>query len=321
LRPDQWHNWLNVLKFEWSDVVVPGSCLVGGLKLRILLRGLAPLILLLFPLAISIVMCMISHCRAQIADRTKTLVGEGFKDAVLRALPYVIVISFCLNQSVSAGIFSAWDCVEFMQDSATGAMRQFLREEPSIECETDEHWEIKRVAYVFFAMWPVGVPILYFLMLWPCREALVNGRTTPLTRATSFLHKEYSGQYFWWESLFVLQRVMVTGFSMFFFQAKYTVWRILFGIYITVSYMALLLTFRPYVQRDLNFLAAVGAQFALGCTILNALCIRIFDEIKANSGLQDAQRIMGFDSPSDVSTLRRKVVTSLALGLALSNVL
>jgi hypothetical protein len=83
------------------------------------------------------------------------------------------------------------------------------------------------------------------------------------------------------------------------------VFRIIFGIYITMSYMALLLTFRPYHHRDLNFLAAIGSQFALGCTILNALCIRIFDDIKAKSGLHYAQQTMGFDSPSEVSAERQ----------------
>jgi hypothetical protein len=52
--------------------------------------------------------------------------------------------------------------------------------------------------------------------------------------------------------------------------------------------------------------------------MLNALCIRIFDEIKASSGKtavqaeQDAKRIMGFDSPADVSTQRRRLIRALA---------
>jgi hypothetical protein len=75
---DKWHNWLYVLKFEWSDVLVPGSCLVGGLKTRILLGGLAPLLFMLSPLVLSIVLYMFANCRAQItklADDTQWEVG------------------------------------------------------------------------------------------------------------------------------------------------------------------------------------------------------------------------------------------------------
>jgi hypothetical protein len=63
---------------------------------------------MLSPLVLSIVTHMISYYHTRITVRTKAPFGEGFKAAVLRALPHVIFISFCLIQSVSAGIFSAW---------------------------------------------------------------------------------------------------------------------------------------------------------------------------------------------------------------------
>jgi hypothetical protein len=79
----------------------------------------------------------------------------------------------------------------------------------------------------------------------------------------------------------------------------------------------LLLAAPPLTQRLMDrdlppqFLAAVGSQFALGCTMLNALCIRVFDEIEDKSSLPRAQQIMGFQNPSEVSIQRRRVVMSL----------
>jgi hypothetical protein len=160
-----------------------------------------------------------------------------------------------------------------MSDSETGARREFLREDMSVECSTDEHDQIKQIAYVFFAIWPLGVPLLYLLMLLPCRDALISSRSTPLTRATSFLHDEYVAQYFWWEALFVLQRLTVTGFAMFFLTAKQAIWRILFGIYATVGYMSLLLIFRPYVHRDLNVRRARPLDLRVALSLsLSACC-------------------------------------------------
>jgi hypothetical protein len=303
-----------VLRFDWSNYVVPGACLVGGLKMRFLLRGLAPLLLIAIPLMISVVSHMTSYCHARITGggeaKDKTPFGSGFKAAVLRALPYAISISFCLVQSVSRNTFSAWDCEEFMFDSATDTKKQFLREDLSIECGSEQHTQIKNVAYVFFAIWPVGMPLVYLLMLLPSRNALIKKSTTPLTRATSFLHEEYVGKLFWWEPLFVLQRLMVTGFVMVFFQAEFAVWRILFGIAVTTMYGFMLLIFRPYRKGDLNFLAAIGAQLALAFSMQLALCTRIFNDIAARHEAKDARQIMKFHDPSKVCTSRRCVVTA-----------
>jgi hypothetical protein len=195
-RSDEWLDWLDVQKFDWSDSVVPGACLVGGLKFRLLLRGLGPLLLMLVPLVLSIVPHIISYSYARIvqvkrANRTQQPFGEAFKVASLRALTYMIFISFALVQSVSAGIFSAWDCVEFTTNSVSGTQTAFLREDLSIECGSSQHRQLKNIAYIFFTIWPVGMPLLYLLVLLSCQDALVKKRSTPLTRATSFLHQEY----------------------------------------------------------------------------------------------------------------------------------
>jgi len=177
-----------------------------------------------------------------------------------------------------------------------------LREDLSIECGTDEHIQLQTIAYLFFAIWPVGMPILYFLVLLPSRKSLEAQPqvSTPLTRATSFLHQEYIGRYYWWESLFVLQRLMVTGFVMMFFTAEYAVRRIMFGISATLVYMAMLLIFRPYAISGLNFLSAIGSQFALAFSMLCCLCLRIFNDIAARHNIEDAQQIMKFQGPPDM---------------------
>eukprot|EP00966_Prymnesium_polylepis_P212481 4921956-Prymnesium_polylepis.1 len=36
-------------------------------------------------------------------------------------------------------------------------------------------------------VWPVGIPVLYFVLLWRSRHELRKGIPTPLSRATAFL--------------------------------------------------------------------------------------------------------------------------------------
>jgi hypothetical protein len=99
---------------------------------------------------------------------------------------------------------------------------------------------------------------------------------------------------------------MVTGFAMMFYSTKYAARRITLGLVATVTYMALLLILRPYVQRELNWLSAIGSQFALGFSMLVVLYISMFNDIKANNNLPDAKEIMKFDSTSDVRAKERR---------------
>jgi hypothetical protein len=93
------------------------------------------------------------------------------------------------------------------------------------------------------------------------------------------LHQEYKTRFFGWEPLFLLQRLMVACFVMVFIQAKFAIRRIIFGVSITAMYLVMLLSFRPYLRRELNYLAAIGSQLALVFFMLVALHIRIFDDI------------------------------------------
>eukprot|EP00966_Prymnesium_polylepis_P167601 3874359-Prymnesium_polylepis.3 len=41
-------------------------------------------------------------------------------------------------------------------------------------------------------VWPVGIPVLYAMLLWASREALRTGIPTSLSRATAFLSEDFN---------------------------------------------------------------------------------------------------------------------------------
>ena len=41
---------------------------------------------------------------------------------------------------------------------------------------------------------------------------MLQKRSTRLVRATAILHKEYHAAYFFWEPIFLLQRLLISGF-------------------------------------------------------------------------------------------------------------
>ena len=119
----------------------------------------------------------------------------------LNALPLVLFLSFLLCASTSSSIFRAWDCVSYDVDSAAGRDKAFLRSDLALQCwqasssgteSTAEYQRVRAVALAFVVLWPIGFPLLYLALLLPQRRLLRERRTSRLSRATAFLHREYA---------------------------------------------------------------------------------------------------------------------------------
>ena len=80
--------------------------------------------------------------------------------------------------------FDAWSCYTFIDS-------EWLKEDVSIQCGTDEHWRVKAVAIVAIIFYPVGLLILNASLLFSARHAIVKGRPTVLSQSIAFLYREY----------------------------------------------------------------------------------------------------------------------------------
>lgn len=75
-----------------------------------------------------------------------------------------------------------------------------------IECTTgvwapnaqysEAHRRIIVLALVTIAIYPFGVLVFQGALLILARKGIMSGRPTPLTKATSFLHRQYKPQFF-----------------------------------------------------------------------------------------------------------------------------
>ena len=48
-------------------------------------------------------------------------------------------------------------------------------------------------------MYPVGIPLMYLLLLIAARKAIVKERPTRLSAALSFLHRDFVARLYWCE--------------------------------------------------------------------------------------------------------------------------
>ena len=113
------------------------------------------------------------------------------REAARRAAPLSLFISFCFFPSVSSAVFRSWSCIEYedASDSNTVA-RAFLRADLAVECGTKAHSAVTDIAWAFFAVWPLGCPLLYLALLLSLRPLLLERRLSDFSRATAFLHRE-----------------------------------------------------------------------------------------------------------------------------------
>ena len=129
---------------------------------------------------------------------------------VQRTLPLTLVLTFILVPSTATQIFKTFQCDGYQFDSS-GATRRYVRDDPSLSCNSDEYKRTEFIAFVMVTIWPVGVPALYALLLFASRDAIRTGVHTPLSRATAFLWADYDRSAYLWEPLEMCRKLTLTG--------------------------------------------------------------------------------------------------------------
>ena len=76
----------------------------------------------------------------------------------------------------------------------------FLKADYRIVCYGAEHETIKAVAILAVCLYPVGIPLMYLLLLIAARRAIIEERPTRLSTALSLLHRDFVKRLYWCES-------------------------------------------------------------------------------------------------------------------------
>ena len=107
--------------------------------------------------------------------------SEGTGEGLMAALPSLLSLTFLVFPMVSSAAFRAFSCESF------DGGQSFLRADYSLECDTTEHTVAKGLALLGILTYPVGISLLYILLMLRARRALRDERPTKLSQALSFL--------------------------------------------------------------------------------------------------------------------------------------
>lgn len=135
-----------------------------------------------------------------------------------RHVMVALLLSFFIFTSVSTTIFRVFVC-----DGTAVPGKSFLRADYTIECYDSRHLAYRIYASFMVAVYPIGIPLAYFGLLFPYNKALhpigtedkhmsrsqrnLNREITP----SKFLWQDFRPHLYYYESIECIRRILLTG--------------------------------------------------------------------------------------------------------------
>jgi len=228
------------------ETAIPPTCF-GSYQNRLLISSCWPLVLL-----VAVLVALIF--RELVRDiGYPQLIRRGKCDAALvglqSSLPMTLVVTFLLVPSTATRLFKTFLCDPIEHDATAKITRRYLHDDLTMSCDSPEYEATKTTALVLIAVWPLGVPVLYFLLLCASREALVDGIPTPLSRMTAFLSADYKATAWWWEPVEMCRKLFITGWVML-IEESFEQARVVAALLVSISFQALHLSVMPLKRPE-----------------------------------------------------------------------
>jgi len=299
----QYTKWLNLLELPAEigfGSIIQADCF-GSYRTVLLIGGIWPIILLLI-VTLGYVFWELAHdqLKKEAVHRTqRAAVRTGFK----RSLPIMTVLTFILVPSTATTLFKTFLCDPVEYDSIVGITRRYHHEDLKLSCDSYDYTLTSRTAVVLIFIWPIGVPLLYALLLWASRDALRTGNATSLSRATDFLSADYKSSHFWWEPLEMCRKLALTGWILLIGE-NFEQARVLVAICVSIAFQAIHLSIQP-LRRAEDGVLVHSTELALIFIYLCVLLIKSCDmsSVKGNHiTKEDARAIcttFGFGDSAD----------------------
>ncbi|GMH92878.1 hypothetical protein TL16_g12477 [Triparma laevis f. inornata] len=227
-------------------------------------------------------------------------------DLKVKVFQVFLTLTFIVLPSVSIKIFSTFACQRFDGDYGS-----YLKADFSINCNSDEHKAYQTYAALMILLFPIGVPVMYFVLLYKKREKLDPGQRHFATRTSeedalkealairakleledsslrslSFLYSSYEPRMWWFEVFETLRRLCLTGFLV--FLAPGTAAQVCFSMIMCMGSMRVYSGCSPFISDFYDSFSEV-AQWQLFFTMFGALAI------KANLDQENIQDKTYFD--------------------------
>jgi hypothetical protein len=244
------------------------------------------------PLTIAGLVLVLAAVHALSASRARSA-----RKVLKRAATPLLLLAFVSYPLVATKAFEAFSCYQF-SDS------RFLKADVAVECNSIEHDDVRRLAWVAICVYPVGLLVLNAILLFTARRAIVSKRPTTLSKSISFLHKQYKPEFFWWELCEMLRRFVLVGLMVL---MQDTMMQLLIGMLLAAAFLLFQVQAAPYVSMTDNLLAA-ASSFCLVVVFLSSIAFKytvLIDIPDIQSKMSSEQR--------DLYVLNQELVTVITI--------
>jgi hypothetical protein len=174
------------------------------------------------------------------------------RKALHRAIPSTLWITFLVFSLVSSPAFEVFDCEQFEKDNQTIS---FLRADYTVTCSIDgvrqpEYNTLWILAIVVILIFPVGIPILYAILLF-------GPRSSTMAQKLDFLTANYRRQFYYWELIETFKRLLLASFFALPFLGHGTLTQLLIALAAQIVFLILQVYARPFHRQSDNFFACI----------------------------------------------------------------
>lgn len=211
-----------------------------------------------------------------------------------RTLPLTLVITFALVPSTATLIFRTLLCdpYEYVEPLAiagqTPSIRRYLQGDLTVDCDSAEYQATRGLAFVFIAVWPIGCPALYMLLIWGSIGSHHTRSRRSLLRATAFLTEDYHKGAFWWEPVEMCRKLALVGWVLLIGEQSELA-RVLVALIVSISFLALHFAVKPTRRREDGALM-MTVELVLVLIYICVMLIKVCDlspTVCANYGFGD----------------------------------
>ena len=211
---------LEVLNINFIGIGLPLQCLgLGTYEQQLAFTMILPLVLAVVTVLVAVVrrFCRRGERRgggvddADVADAAGAGGGADgtpwLQRSMLDALPWLLYLSFLVFPMVSSAAFRAFSCEDFDDG------KSYLRTDYAVECGSEVHARAEALAWLGIGLYPIGISLLYVVLLLRARRAILDDKPTELSRALYFLVRDYEPAYMWWELVEAWKKLFLVGFA------------------------------------------------------------------------------------------------------------
>lgn len=176
---------------------------------------------------------------------------------------------FIMYPAVSAVIFQLYKCKE-----VEGTY--YLEADFTIQCFESEWNSYAYIGVFFILLYPIGIPLATFLILYSNRDRLTE---TATFYKYGFLYGGYKENRWWFEIVELMRKLVLT--SIIIFVSQGTASQIFIGILVTIMFMMVAQEIRPFQERN-DYVLQVYSQFVLLLCLVMAMML-MYDNAASGS--------------------------------------